>query len=295
LTPLVSGGTMVYGDTPFEPRATLRNLVENRCTWFSGVPVHYMGFLSITDPPPSLAKMRFFRSAAAPLAKDAIVEFERRFGVPLIESMGISEAASQVFSNLLPPHPRVPGSVGKPIGVDVRIADVSGECLGPNEVGEIQVKGPALMEVYLNDPESTRKAFTSDGWLKTGDLGSYDEDGFYTIRGRIKDIAIFCGINISLVDIRQRLERKGLVDDITVSSEKDDDFGDRVVIYAVPTLEGQSVEDRQGLRQRLSKAALDALPHMKALKAARLVNEIPRSGSGKVLSSALGAHLDVGL
>jgi acyl-CoA synthetase (AMP-forming)/AMP-acid ligase II len=96
------------------------------------------------------------------------------------------------------------------------------------------------------------------------------------------------------VDVRQRLERQGLVDDVTVSLEQDDDFGDRVVIYAVPTLEGRPLEDRQDLRRRLSKAALDALPHMKALKAVRLVKEIPRSGSGKVLSSQLGAHLDVG-
>jgi acyl-CoA synthetase (AMP-forming)/AMP-acid ligase II len=287
LTPLVSGGTMVYADLPFEPRAALRNLAQNGCTWFSGVPVHYRGFLSVPEPSPPLSKMKFFRSAAAPLSKQTIVEFETRFGVPIIESMGMSEAASQIFSNLLPPHPRIPGSVGKPIGVSARIADGSGRCLGPNEVGEIQVQGPALMEGYLNDPDSTKKAFTADGWLKTGDLGSYDADGFYTIRGRIKDIAIFCGINISLVDLRHRLESKQLVDDVTVSAEGDENFGERVVIYAVPTLQGRPVEDRQSLRQNLSEAVLGALPHAKSLKGVRLVEEIPRSGSGKVLAGRL--------
>ncbi len=294
LTPLVSGGTMVYADLPFEPRATLRHLLENGCTWFSGVPVHYRGFLSIAEPSPALSNMRFFRSAAAPLSRQVNIEFERRFGVPLIESMGISEAASQVFSNLLPPHPRVPGSVGKPIGVIVRIAGGSDESLGPNEVGEIQVQGPALMEGYLNDPESTDKAFTPDGWLKTGDLGSYDDDGYYTIKGRIKDIAIFCGINISLVDLRQRLESQSLADDVTVGSESDDYFGERVVIYAVPTLKGQPVEDRHELRRALAASLLNALPHAKSLKAVRLVAEIPRSGSGKVLSGRLSALADTG-
>ena len=134
--------------------------------------------------------MRFSRSASAPLPPEIHRQFEKRFNIPIIETMGLTETGAQILSNPLPPAQRKIGSPGIGFGNEIAIADRDLNLLGPNIEGEILVRGNNVMKEYLDRPEETQKTITSDGWLRTGDLGRMDEDGFIFVTGRIKELII---------------------------------------------------------------------------------------------------------
>lgn len=284
LTPVMSGGSVVFLQRPFEARQTLTLIDRHRCTWFSGVPTHYA--LMMRPPLPrdgwSLASLRFCRSASAPLPPRLLQDFEEHYGVPIIDTMGMTEAAGQIFSNPLPPETRKAGSVGRPVGFDARVVRDDGGVAGPDEVGELQVRGPALMIGYLDDPEETAAALTN-GWLKSGDLARRDSDDSYTLVGRKKDTAIFSGTNISLRALDRALEEPGLVREAACVGEEHPIFGELVVVYAVPN----GSDDFSRLVVRLSEAVYPLLPNRRALGDVRLVERIPRSSAGKVLKNQL--------
>ena len=129
--------------------------------------------------------MRIIRSASAPLPADLIRELESLFGVPMIETYGMTEAASQIAAN--PLQRRKPGSVGRPTGAEIIIMDGEGRRLTAGEAGEIALRGPTIARGYDNDRAATEAAFR-DGWFRTGDLGYLDEDGYLFIVGRSKDV-----------------------------------------------------------------------------------------------------------
>jgi long-chain acyl-CoA synthetase len=284
LTPVVSGGSVVFLQRPFEARQALTLIDRHRCTWFSGVPTHYA--LMMRPPLPrdawSLASLRFCRSASAPLPSRLRQDFEEHYGVPIIDTMGMTESAGQILSNPLPPETRKAGSVGRPVGFDARVVREDGRLAGPDEVGELHVRGPASMVGYLDDPEETAAALTN-GWLRTGDLVRRDSDDHYTVVGRKKDIAIFSGANISLPALDRALGDLGLVQEAACVGEEHPIFGELVVLYAVPN----GSDDLSRLVVRLSEAVYPLLPNRRALGQVRLVERIPRSSAGKVLKSQL--------
>src|SRR5262249_53114526 len=144
VTPLVSGGSAVYLQGPFQPEAALRLIDQHNCSWFSAVPTQYAYLLKppVARDKWSLKTLRFCRSASAPLPVSVRREFEDHYGVPIIETMGMTETAGQIFCNPMPPGRPRTGSVGRPVGFEVRIVGDSGKAYGVNEVGEIQVRGP---------------------------------------------------------------------------------------------------------------------------------------------------------
>jgi len=147
--------------------------------------------LGATVPTPM--PIRLFISGSAPLPMQTLKEFEEKFGVPLIEGYGLSEASPVVSKN--PLHGiRKAGSIGIPVAnVEMSIQDDSGKMLGANETGEICVRGGNVMQGYWNQPEETAKAFR-DRWLLTGDVGYRDTDGYYYITDRKKDMLLVNGI-----------------------------------------------------------------------------------------------------
>lgn len=285
LSPLLTGGSVVYLQEEFNPATVLRLIDLHGCTWFSAVPTHYTLLVSPPVPlePGSLKTLRFCRSASAPLPGRILETFEAHYGVPIIETMGTTESAGQIFANPMPPLRHKANAVGLPFGLDVRLVDQAGRACAPGEAGEMQVRGPAMMLGYLDDAAETAKAF--DGpWFKTGDIAAVDEDGYWFIKGRIKDIAVFCGINVSLRQIETDIHRGGWVLDVACVGVPHPIFGEVVTIYAIPR---SADDDLEAMGRHLTKAAVPNLPSPQALLDVRFVDRFPRSGAGKVLKGRL--------
>jgi acyl-CoA synthetase (AMP-forming)/AMP-acid ligase II/aminoglycoside N3'-acetyltransferase len=285
LAPLLSGGSVVYMQEDFQPCRALRLIDHYKCTWFSAVPTHYT--LMVSPPVDrdewSLASLRFCRSASAPLAPRTLRDFESHYGAPIIETMGTTETAGQIFSNPLPPALHKQGKVGFPYGFDVRLVGESGEVVQPEQIGELQVQGPAIMLGYLDDPEETAKAF--DGpWFKTGDLAQRDEEGYYSIKGRTKDIAIFCGLNVSLRAIEISVMELGWVQDVACKGVEHPVFGETVSVYVLPQ---PGFEDYVSMSSKIEQCVALHLPNIQALSSIRFVSTLPRSSVGKVLKGRL--------
>lgn len=160
-------------------------------TWFPAVPTIISHLLhGTTDPGVALkAKLRFGRSASSALAVETHTAFEQRFGVVIVETMGLTETAAQILSNPLPPGTRKIGSPGIGYGNAVCILGRDLQQAPRETEGEIAVRGPNVMRHYLNNPEATQATF-ADGWLRTGDLGRMDKEGFGYVTGRLKELII---------------------------------------------------------------------------------------------------------
>ena len=187
---LVSGGSLAVV-SKFSASRFWDQADTAKVTWFSVVPTIISHLLhGVADPSPAcVERLRFGRSASSALAVETHRAFEDRFSLPIIETMGLTETAAQILSNPLPPHTRKIGSPGTGYGNDIRIlaADLS-EC-PRNTSGEIAVRGPNVMLEYLNNPQATAETFAGD-WLRTGDLGRMDDEGYVYVTGRLKELII---------------------------------------------------------------------------------------------------------
>jgi acyl-CoA synthetase (AMP-forming)/AMP-acid ligase II len=211
-------------------------------TWASAVPT-ILAMLLQTEKPTFLpGKLRFVRTASAPLPVVHLHAFERRFGIPVVETYGLSEAAATVATNPAPPGRRKPGSVGRPLGVAMRVCRPTGpegdigqvreslEDVRPGEVGEICVCGPGVIRGYLGDQEP---GVFVDGWLRTGDLGAFDEDGYLYIKGRLRETILRGGENIAPREVEEVLLAAPDVRDAATIGLPDPIYGQRVVAYVV--------------------------------------------------------------
>jgi len=258
-----------------------RWIADYECTWFSVVPTIIAYLLHERDElgahaRAALARIRFGRSASAPLPPALHEQFESRFGIPIVETMGITEAAAQILSNPLPPAPRKIGSPGLPYGNEVIIADVAGAELGPNEQGEILVRGANVMRGYLRDPEATAAAVDADGWLHTGDLGTKDADGYVFVTGRLKELIIKGGENISPREIDDALFTHPAVVEAGALGVPDKDFGEEVVACVVVR------DDATCAEQELIEHCAARTGAFKAPRRILFLRELPKGPTGKV-------------
>ena len=261
--PLVHGGSVVAPHR-FSVSRFWEQLASYQCTWFNVVPT-IIAYLLSTDNPYDVSRVRFGRSASAPLAPELHREFERRFGLSIIETFGMTETAAPVFSNPLYRPRRKYGSVGQPVGCEARI-----------ENGEILVRGDNVMREYYQDEEETRKAFTADGWLRTGDVGRVDEDGFYFVTGRLKELIIKGGENIAPREIDDALYRHPAVLEAAAVGVADPHYGQQI-LAAVVLRPGASASEAE-LRAFCERE----LGPFKTPKTFRFVPELPKGPSGKV-------------
>ncbi|MFN2608203.1 MAG: AMP-binding protein [Acidimicrobiales bacterium] len=176
LTTLVAGSRLVV-DRRFSRRTFWATVAAHDVTWVNAVPA----ILTVlaAEPPPDRAvadRVRFVRSASAPLAAAVRRRFEARCGIGVLETYGMTEAASQITANPLAPAGRRPGSVGRPVGIELRIVDADRRTLPAERVGEVEIRGPGVTPAG------------SDGWLSTADLGRLDGDGFLYLVGRVDDV-----------------------------------------------------------------------------------------------------------
>ncbi|SAL20435.1 long-chain-fatty-acid--CoA ligase [Caballeronia terrestris] len=282
IAPLFHGGSVVMA-ARFSARTFWRDVARHRCTWINVVPtiVAYLLDRDERDPHDTfdLAALRFCRSASAALPAEHHRAFEARFHVGVIETMGMTETAAPAFSNPYDTARRRIGSIGLPSGGEARVIDTEGRDCAPNECGEIVLRGEQVTRGYYKRPEETRAAFTADGWLRTGDLGFRDADGYFYINGRAKELIIKGGENIAPREIDEALLRHPGVLEAAAVGVPDAAYGQEIVAFVVAReAGGANPLDAAALRDH----CLRELGRYKTPKEFRLVTELPRGPSGKV-------------
>ena len=279
VAPLASGGSIVmphrFSVSQWWP------LVERyRPTWLNMVPTIIAYLLNGADPTPGQAaackNIRFGRSASAPLPPEQHRAFENRFGISVIEAMGLTECASVAFTNPLDRTARKYGSPGKPLGVEARVVDPTGRELASGERGEIELRGPNVMLGYYKSPEASAAALRDGGWLATGDLGYRDADGYYFITGRLKELIIKGGENIAPREIDEALLAHPAVLEAAAVGVPDAAYGQEILACVVVKPGATCTEEE------LRAHCLRTLGRYKAPRYLRLVGQLPKGPSGKV-------------
>ncbi|MGA3322977.1 MAG: amino acid adenylation domain-containing protein [Terriglobia bacterium] len=255
-------------------------LDEHRCTWSAVVPTIIAQLLEWEDPradkrQAAFQRIRFVRSSSAPLAPSLHREFLDKFPLLLIQAMGSSEAGN-VFSNPLPPGKNKIGSPGLPWGFEVKIVDREGVELAAGEPGEIVLRGPAVMQGYYKEPEATAAVLDPDGWLHTGDLAYRDEDGYFFVVGRSKELIIKGGVNIAPRQIDDVLESHPAVREAAAVGVPDRYLGEDLVAFVVLRA-GVACEERELLAFCESR-----LGHFKTPTRIHFADDLPKGPSGKV-------------
>jgi long-chain acyl-CoA synthetase len=280
LLPLLNGSRMVLVDR-FQPTKVLGLIQEHKISVFLAIPSMYR-VLAATEGDYEVSSVRFPISGGEPLPMAIAEAFEKRFGVPIFEGYGQTEAAPVVTLNT--PDHRKPGTIGRALpDVEVAIWNDENRILPNDEVGEIMVRGRNVMKGYHHLPEETTKTIT-DGWLHTGDLGKLDSDGFITITGRKKDLIISAGENIYPREIEEALAQHPKVKEVAVIGVKDDVRGEVPKAFVIAR-EGMSVEEKE-----LRAFCREHLANYKVPKHFAVVADLPRSPTGKILKRMLSAN-----
>jgi long-chain acyl-CoA synthetase len=285
LTPLFHAGSVVM--TPrFSARTFWRDAAFHGCTWINVVPTIVAYLLNCDEGCAfDLSALKFCRSASAALPAEHHRAFEARFGIGIIETMGMTETAAPIFSNPYDAARRKVGSIGLPSGAEAKVIDREGRECVPHECGEIVLRGEQVMRGYYKRPEETVAAFTADGWLRTGDLGYRDEEGYFYINGRAKELIIKGGENIAPREIDEALLKHPGVLDAAAVGVPDSAYGQEIVAYIVPrATDGEAQTNGCGGVDvaDLRAHCLRELGRYKTPKEFRFVAELPRGPSGKV-------------
>jgi long-chain acyl-CoA synthetase len=279
--PLLVGGTMVLVKSLNQPRQILQELCARQATILPAIPQLYRTLAG--SPLPIKLPFRICISGSAPLPVQVLKDFEAKFGIPLIEGYGLSEASPVVAKN--PIHGvRKAGSIGLPVPhVEMSIQDESGNLLGVNEIGEICVRGGNVMLGYWNKQEETAKAIRN-GWLLTGDVGYRDADGYYFITDRKKDMLIVNGINVYPREIEEIIYQFPGVKEAAVIGVPDIRKGEQPVAF-VAAGDGQTIEEKA-----LLQFVRDRLADYKVPKHVVFMPALPRNAAGKILKITLRQH-----
>lgn len=280
-------GACVNCTPGFNALQFFRWLEEVRPTWYTGVPTMHQAILARASRNKDVieaAQLRLIRSSSASLPPQVMAELESTFNAPVIEAYGMTEAAHQMASNPLPPQARKPGSVGLPAGPDVAIMDDAGTLLPAGSIGEIVIRGPNVTHGYKNNEEANATAFT-DGWFRTGDQGVVDEDGYFRLTGRLKEIINRGGEKISPREVDEVLLDHPAVAQVVTFAVPHDKLGEDVAA-AIVLAEGTEA-DAQDIRA----FAAERLADMKVPRTILFLDEIPKGATGKLQRIGLAEKL----
>jgi acyl-CoA synthetase (AMP-forming)/AMP-acid ligase II len=276
LAPLAHGGSLAmppkFSSAKFWAEAT-----GLHCTWLNVVPT-MISYLLEGDVPPrqALQDIRFCRSASSALPPEQHRAFESTFGIGIIETMGLTETVAPSFSNPLDPALRKVGSVGRASGGEARVVDAALQPVPDGSTGEIVIRGPHVMRGYYKNDAATASAFTPDGWLRTGDLGHRDGDGFFFVTGRIKELIIKGGENIAPREIDEAVGLHPAVLEAAAVGIPDSHYGQDIMVCVVL---------RDGVpcsEEALRLHCIATLGRYKTPRVFRFVSTLPRGPSGKV-------------
>ncbi|MBY0124020.1 long-chain-fatty-acid--CoA ligase [Bacillus sp. S/N-304-OC-R1] len=267
----------------FEVETTLKTIQKQRPTLFPGAPTIYIGLLNHPDLKKyDLSSIDSCISGSAALPVEVQQKFEEVTGGKLVEGYGLTESSPVTHANFLWDRPRVKGSIGVPWpDTDASILSLeTGEFLPPGEVGEIVVKGPQVMKGYWNRPEETAETL-KDGWLLTGDLGYMNEQGYFFVVDRKKDMIIAGGYNIYPREIEEVLYEHPAVQEVVAAGVPDPYRGETVKAYIV-LKEGATVN-----KEELNEFARKYLAAYKVPRLYEFRDELPKTAVGKILRRAL--------
>jgi acyl-CoA synthetase (AMP-forming)/AMP-acid ligase II len=262
-------------------------LDEVRPTWVTAVPTMHQALLPYAERNKAVlarGRLRFLRSSSASLPPPVMTALEAAFGVPVIESYGMTEAAHQMASNPLPPAPRFPGSVGIAAGPEVAIMDEAGDLLPAGATGEVVIRGRNVTAGYEANPDANAKAFAG-GWFRTGDEGVLDEAGYLRLTGRLKEIIIRGGEKVSPLEVDAVLLDHPAVQQAVTFALPHAKLGEEVAA-AVVLRPGESV-DEAGLRA----FAGERLAAFKVPRKIVFLDEVPKGATGKLQRIGLAARL----
>ena len=276
LATLATGGTVVV-PAKFNPLSFWRVAREQRVTWYSAVPTLHQLLLARAEAgapkPDGAERLRFIRSCSASLPPQVMHDLEAAFGAPVLEAYGMTEAAHQMASNPMPPAARKPGSVGRGTDVQISIMDAAGRHLSAGERGEVVIKGPNVITGYENNPEANASSFV-DGWVRTGDQGFLDADGYLTLVGRIKELINRGGEKISPREVDEVLLAHPAVAEAVCFGVPHPTWGEEVaaaVVVREPVTESE-----------LLAYCRERLADYKRPKQIHITDAIPRTATGKI-------------
>ena len=264
----------------FNLEKVLDILEQGNVTKLYCVPTVYVRMLSLDRLKQRLGAIRYCFSAAANMAAEHVKNWKAMTGLSIYEGYGMTEAAPCVTYNHRFRH--VIGSVGTEVwGVEVQLRDESGNQVEPGQRGEICVRGRNITSGYLKNPEATKEAFWGKNWFRSGDVGQLDEDGYLYIVDRIKDMVITGGENVYPREVEEVLYTRPEIQECAVIGIPDKEWGEKVTAYIVPKA-GEKIDPN------ILKAFLkEHLSSFKAPKEYRVVDDLPKSGAGKILKREL--------
>ena len=275
LATFFTGGTVVV-PPKFNPLSFWSTVREYRATWYSAVPTIHQVLLARAKAgkrPDGAEHLRFVRSCSAALAPQTMADLEDRFGVPVLEAYGMTEAAHQMASNPLPPSARKPGSVGRGTAVEIAILNDAGDLLPAHTTGEVSIKGPNVFGGYEGNAEANLSSF-SNGWFRTGDQGYLDDDGYLTLVGRLKELINRGGEKISPREIDEALLTHAAVAEAVCFGKPDRTYGEEVVAAVV-------LKDTTNEKDLIAHCRT-SLSDFKCPKKIYIVDAIPRTATGKI-------------
>jgi acyl-CoA synthetase (AMP-forming)/AMP-acid ligase II len=251
-------------------------------TWYSAVPTIHQILLGRADQDNApRGGLRFIRSCSSALAPAVFHQLEERFGAPVLEAYGMTEAAHQMASNPLPPGPRKPGSVGKGTGVDIVIRDEQGQSLPAGTQGEVTICGNNVMHGYLDNPAANESSFCQ-GYFRTGDQGILDEKGYLTLTGRLKELINRGGEKISPLEVDAALLEHPAVAEAVSFGAPDAKYGEEV--QAAVVLKGEATP------AEIQAFCLERLADFKVPKVIHITEAVPRTATGKIQRRHVAAH-----
>ncbi|MFK7805301.1 MAG: AMP-binding protein [Anaerolineae bacterium] len=270
----------------FEPKQALSLMVQKRCTVFMAVPTIHKRLVEFEHAADfDLSHMRLLTSGSDRLPDDVNIKFQQIFGHQLLERYGMTETMMNL-SNPLEGERRV-GSVGLPLPqVEVRIVNPeSEEPLPDGEVGEVQVRGPHVFKGYWRMESKTAESFAPGQWLRTGDLGMREPDGYFTLKGRSKDLIITGGLNVYPPEVEFVLAEHPAVLTSAVVGCPDDDWGEKITAVII-LRDGYAPSEKNIMDYCREKLAAYKIP-----RRVLFVDELPRNSIGKVQKARLRAQI----
>lgn len=285
LSTLVTGGTLVV-DRRFSARRFWPVVSEQRATWLNLVPAIISVLTEHPAPAPDLAaRIAFARSASAPLPQAIRCRFEEHTGIGVLETYGMTEAASQIAANPRSATERRAGSVGRPIAVELRVTDRAGREATIGEVGEIAIRGTRIVSRYWaaggrGGATDERSALDGAGWLATGDLGRVDADGFVYLVGRIDDVINRGGEKIFPREVEEILLADPDVTAAAVIGRPREVVGEEPVAYVL--VSEAFADDPAALAARLAARCEHALSRFKRPAEIVVTDALPAGPTGKI-------------